>query len=274
VETWTFSGGIRVRRFLWGSFRPLPAEPEALFGHAGQPIGSNLRWLGYGLPGGELPIDRPLPVIVGWRTTGPLPSGLRASLRLEREDGTVWGQWDGALGGETWDTARWPYPRTILARYEVMAQVGTPPGRYRPRLVVYRGGEVWLDARLNPVVRAAPSRPYEDPRWAEPPRARWPGLALTHVDLEGEPRACRTLTIALWWRVEGPPPAAWVRVRLGEAEGVWPWNPAQPEAIWQPGERWRVRYPVPVPCAPGRYPLEVAVGEESGQTVEMVEVRP
>jgi len=274
VETWTFSGGIRVRRFLWGSFRPLPAEPEALFGHAGQPIGSNLRWLGYGLPGGKLPIDRPLPVIVGWRTTGPLPSGLRASLRLEREDGTVWGQWDGALGGETWDTARWPYPRTILARYEVMAQVGTPPGRYRPRLVVYRGGEVWLDARLNSVVRAAPSRPYEDPRWAEPPRARWPGLALTHVDLEGEPRACRTLTIALWWRVEGPPPAAWVRVRLGEAEGVWPWNPAQPEAIWQPGERWRVRYPVPVPCAPGRYPLEVAVGEESGQTVGMVEVVP
>jgi hypothetical protein len=39
----------------------------------------------------------------------------------------VWGQWDGALGGETWDTARWPYPRTILARYEVMAQLGTPP---------------------------------------------------------------------------------------------------------------------------------------------------
>jgi hypothetical protein len=65
-----------------------------------------------------------------------------------------------------------------------------------------------------------------------------------------------------------------VRVRLGEAEGVWPWNPAQPEAIWQPGERWRVRYPVPVPCAPGHYPLEVAVGEESGQTVGMVEVVP
>ncbi len=278
IETFTFAGGIRVRHFLWGEFRPLPEEPRALFGHAGQPIGPNLIWLGYGLPGGVLPADRPLPVIVGWQTTGPLPAGLRVSLRLEREDGTLWGQWDGALGGETWDTARWPWPRVVLARYAVEAQVGTPPGRYRPRLVVYRGGREWLNTWLNPVDLAPPQRPYQDPRWGEPPRAQWPGLALTHVDLEGELRACQPLTLALWWRVEGNPPSTRVSLRVGEASITEPWNLAQPDRAWGPGERWRTRHRLPMPCVPGRYALEAALGTgndpSSWQTVAIVEVQP
>ncbi len=281
VESLTFRGGIRVRHFLWAAFRPLPEDPAALFGHAGQPIGPNLIWLGYGLPGGTLPADRPLPVIAGWQTTGPLPARLKASLRLEGEDGALWGQWDGLLGGETWDTGRWPWPRVILARYAVEAQVGTPPGRYRPRLVVYQGASVWLDALLNPVDLAPPQQPYRDPRWEEPPRAQWPGLALTHVDLEGEPRACQPLTLALWWRVDGPPPSTHIRLRIGDVRQEGPWNPAQPAMTWGPGERWRTRHRLPMPCTPGRYPLEIALGEEeeeglarSWQPVAVVEVRP
>ncbi len=278
-ETFTFAGGIRVRHFVWGAFRPLPEEPATLFGHAGQSIGPNLIWLGYGLPGGMLSTDRPLPVISGWQTMGPLPTGLRASLRLEREDGTLWGQWDGALGGETWDTARWPWPRVVLARYMVEAQVGTPPGRYRPRLVVYRGDQVWLDAQLNPIDLASPRRPYQDPRWEEPPQARWPGLSLTHVDLEGEPHGCQWLTLALWWRVDGTPASNRVSLRIGEVRITEPWNPAQPDQAWGPGERWRTRHRLPMPCAPGRYALEVALGEGEDpslrwQSVITVEVRP
>ncbi len=279
IEAFAFTGGIRVRHFVWREFRPLPEEPEALFDHTGQPIGPNLIWLGYGLPGGTLPTDRPLPVIAGWQTTGPLPTGVRVSLRLEREDGTLWGQWDGALGGETWDTARWPWPRIVLARYTVEAQVGTPPGRYRPRLVVYRGDQVWLAAQLNPVDLVSPQRPYRDPRWEEPPRARWPGLSLTHVDLEGEPRACQPLTLALWWRVDGHPASNQVSLRIGEVRITEPWNPAQPDRAWGPGERWRTRHRLLMPCAPGRYALEVALGEgedpsRGWQSVITVEVRP
>lgn len=279
VETFTFAGGIRVRHFMWGEFRPLPEGPQALFGHPGQPIGPNLIWLGYGLPGGTLPVDHPLPVIVGWRTTGPLPPGLRVSLRLEREEGTLWGQWDGALGGETWDTARWPWPRTILARYAVRSQVGTPPGRYRPRLVVYHGSTVWLDAPLNPVLLAPPRVPYADPRWEQPPRAEWPGLALTHVDVEGEPRACQPLTVALWWRVDGSPPSNRIRLRVGGSLWVGPWNPAQPDMAWGAGERWRTRHRWALPCAPGRYPMEIALGDgtdltERWQKILEIEIRP
>ncbi|MCS6964104.1 glycosyltransferase family 39 protein [Thermoflexus sp.] len=279
IETFAFAGGLRVRHFVWGEFHPLPEEPEALFGHPGQPIGPNLIWLGYGLPGGTLSADRPLSVIAGWRTTGPLPAGLRVSLRLEREDGTLWGQWDGALGGETWDTARWPWPRVILARYGVEAQVGTPPGRYRPRLVVYQGDSVWLAAQLNPVDLAPPQKPYQDPRWEKSPRAQWPGLALTHVDLEGEPRACQPLTLALWWRVDGTPASNQVRLRVGEARITEPWNLAQPDRAWGPGEQWRTRHSLRMPCAPGRYALEVALGGEEDswgmwQTAATVEVRP
>jgi len=279
IETFTFAGGIRVRHFIWGEFRPLPKDPRALFGHPGQPIGPYLIWLGYGLPGGALPADRPLFVIAGWQTRGPLPPGLRVSLRLEQENGTLWGQWDGALGGETWDTARWPWPRVVLTRYAVEAQAGTPPGRYRPRLVVYQGDRVWLAAQLNPVDLSPPERPYTDPRWEGPPRAQWPGLALTHVDLEGEPRACQPLTLALWWRVEGHPASNRVSLRIGEMVITEPWNPAHPDRAWGPGERWRGRYRIQMPCTPGRYALEVALGGGEGlplqwQSVITVEVKP
>lgn len=277
IEAFTFAGGIRVRHFLWGEFRPLPEAPATLFGHPGQPIGPNLIWLGYGLPGGTLPADQPVPVIAGWQTTGPLPAELKVSLRLEREDGFLWGQWDGALGGETWDTSRWPWPRVILARYAMQAQVGTPPGRYRPRLVVYRSDQVWLDALLNPVNLAPPQTPYHDPKWEEPPRARWPGLVLTHIDLEGTPRACQSLTLALWWRVEGHPPSAQLSFRIGGVRKTEPWNPAQPEMVWGPGERWRTRHGLPMPCTPGRYPLEIALGEGEEalwQPVMAIEVAP
>ncbi len=279
LETFTFAGGIRVRHFIWGEFHPLPEDPQALFGHPGQPIGPHLIWLGYGLPGGALPADHPLFVIAGWQTTGPLPSGLRVSLRLEQENGTLWGQWDGALGGETWDTARWPWPRVVLARYAVRAQTGTPPGRYRPRLVVYQGGQVWLAAQLNPVDLSPPERPYTDSRWEGSPRAQWPGLALTHVDLEGEPRACQPLTLALWWRVDGHPASNEVSLRIGEVSITEPWNPAQPDRAWGPGERWRVRHRIQMPCAPGRYALEVALGggEDPSlrwQSVITMEVEP
>lgn len=274
IETLTFAGGIRVRHFIWEAFRPLPSDPAALFGHPGQPLGSHLIWLGYGLPGGRRSIDQPLPVIAGWRIMGPLPSGLRASLRLEWADGTLWGQWDGALGGETWDTARWPWPRTLLTRYTVQAQVGAPPGRYVLRLVVYGAGKVWLDARLGPVDLGPPQRPYRDPRWEKPPLARWPGLALTHIDVEGEPRACQPLSLALWWRVDGNPEATWVRLEIDGEVTAGPWNPAQPDARWGPGERWRGRYRVRMPCAPGRYPLRVGLGDGEAPPVLEIAVGP
>ncbi|MER3467658.1 MAG: hypothetical protein C4312_03545 [Thermoflexus sp.] len=92
--------------------------------------------------------------------------------------------------------------------------------------------------------------------------------------MEGEPRACQPLSLALWWRVEGSPEATRVRLEIGGEVTAGPWNPAQPDARWGPGERWRGRYQVRMPCAPGRYPLRVGLGDGEALSVLEIAVGP
>lgn len=96
-----------------------------------------LHLLRYELPVAPTPSGDALAVKLYWWLARPAEGDYVASLRLVGADGVLWAQQDRAPF-LFFPATKWPVERVILDAHEVLLPPGTPPGRYRLELNVYR----------------------------------------------------------------------------------------------------------------------------------------
>lgn len=99
-----------------------------------------LLFLGYGLKGGSAVGGQFVRLNLYWKALEELGGDYSVSLRLLDEDNRLWGRADRAPLNGHYPTSRWPPGQIVEDDYELLIDVGTPPGRYRLEMVVHDAG--------------------------------------------------------------------------------------------------------------------------------------
>ncbi len=90
----------------------------------------------------RVPSGESLKLRLYWQSVRPLTADYRVSLRVEDQNGHIWGQVDGRPAADFDPTNRWTPGQTISGLESVPIVPGTPPGTYHLTLTVYAFGAV------------------------------------------------------------------------------------------------------------------------------------
>jgi hypothetical protein len=257
----------------------------------GAQVGDGLVLLGYDLPHGRPVAGTTCLISFYWQVEQRLRQDYKLALRLVDDAGQVWGGGDQFPFGGLHDTSDWKPGPVIRVDHELSVTPGTPPGRYRLVLRVYRpdSGQALdvITADGQPVGQAADLGPVEvtrgavttaDVRPAHRADARWQaGVRL--LGYEATPawlRPGETLAISLFFQVEQTPVSDLrLYLELVDSAGrsrthaeAFPVGDGYPPTAWQPGDvlRGQHRLTVPPDAGPGDYRLRIRLVEPGGQT--------
>jgi mannosyltransferase len=262
--------GLRLRHFVFDRPAPLPADPPMARRLDQSPL-PGLMALGVTLAPQPLPADAPLVVRMFWRADTLTPGAASGSLRIMDEGGQEWARRDELLGG-LFLSERWPLGQAVMGQYTITLPAGAPPGRYVLRQVVYRGDQSG-ELELGQVMVTRPVHAPDAVAFGVSPAglARLGDLTLLAAGLDVQAlKPCETLFFTLFWRSERLP---WddyaLRVTLAGHSDDQPLAPGLPTSQWRPGDVWRTRHHVAVPCrAPdGAAELQLTLVDSSGRPV-------
>jgi len=167
---------------------------------------------------------------------------------------------------------RWPPNQWVMRQYTISLPLGTPPGDYQLRQVVYRGDE---SGSLD-LGRVVVTRPLRSPDAvalgvASTGLVRWNGLALLSVGLDQKDiKPCEPLYLTAVWRAELPLKDSYaVRVTLAGQAADQPIALGLPTTQWRLGDVWRTRHHVTVPCRAldGPAQLQLMLLDSAGQPI-------
>jgi hypothetical protein len=205
-----------------------------------------------------------------WRADAPTRGAAGGSLRVIDVQGQEWARHDELLGG-TFLSERWPLGRAVMGQYTLTLPIGTPPGMYSLHQVVYRGDQTG-DLDLGELVVTRPVRTPDVARLgislANPSRLGELTLLATSFD-QRTVKPCEDLNFTLFWRSDRVPADDYaLRLILAGKVEDQPIVPGLPTSQWQPGDVWRTRHHVTVPCrAPdGPASLQVVLNGSAGQS--------
>ncbi len=215
-------------------------------------------------------------ILLHWQAARETPLDYRAELQVLDELGQVRASGGGRLAGWMYPTSRWPAGRLISGCHDVRLPPGLPPGRYTLRVRVFAVGS---DAvQLVPLGELDVRRAGRPPALGElgiahPLMASFGEMQVLGYDLSpAEAAPGQTVSLALYLRaLERPAQAYRVAVTLGGR----PWAslplPAS-AAEMEPGDIFRVQYPLPLPrdAAAGEQPVAIALEGEAGAAVAPV----
>jgi 4-amino-4-deoxy-L-arabinose transferase-like glycosyltransferase len=260
--------GLRVRHFVLDRGAALSLEPQVARRLDRSPL-PGLMALGVTLTPQPLPADAPLSVQMLWRADVPSRGAAGGSLRVMDAQGQEWARHDELLGG-TYLSERWPLGRAVMGQYTLTLPIGTPPGNYTLRQVIYHGeqaGELDLgDLVVTRPVRA-PDIASLGISLINPMRLGDLTLLGTAFDQKAI-KPCEDLNLTLFWRSDKPPADDYVlrMTFIGKATDQ-PIVPGLPTSQWRSGDVWRTRQHITVPCrAPdGPANLQVALVDPKGQ---------
>lgn len=232
--------------------------------------------LGYGLPTATHPADAEIPVRVFWQAEEPLQGAHAASIRIADHLGQEWARQDALLAGPYF-SERWPLNTPVMGQYTVTLPARTPPGRYQPTLMVYRGDEAFETLSLSPLVitrplTAATASVLEFAPVTESLVGGHSGeLSLVGVGFDqGTATPCQNWFLSLAWRAQAQPKGAYaLRLRAGTDEIDTPLAADYPTTRWQKGDVWRTRHQLPIDCRAldGTYPVEAQLIDAAGVPV-------
>ncbi len=262
--------GLRVQHFVLDRHVALSLEPQVARRLDRSPL-PGLTALGVTLAPQPLPADAPLSVRMLWRADAPERGAAGGSLRVIDAQGQEWARHDELLGG-TYLSERWPLGRAVMGQYTLTLPIGTPPGNYSLRQVIYRGEQAG-ELDLGDLVV---TRPVRAPDGASLGIGLINPLRLGDLTLLGAAfdqkaiKPCEDLNLTLFWRSDKPPAKDYVlQMTFTGKVTDQPIAPGLPTSQWQAGDVWRTRHHVTVPChAPdGPANLRVALANLEGQLV-------
>ncbi len=235
-------------------------------------IGDDLVLRGYATPSPTVPSGGTLEVLLGWKALRSMETLYKLSLRLHDHQGIQWAQYDARLAGFWYPTYRWKPGEEVYGQHRLPIPPGTPPGRYRLDMIVYRhpDGAHVKTLSLGEVTVAEPERfPAADE--LTPPhllRATWEALQLLGYDLGPQTVAPGgSVTLTLFWEAQARPVRDYrLRIELGEA-GTYPLAEDYPTFRWPAGAALMTRHRLVVPpdTPPGELELRVALADPAGR---------
>jgi len=160
----------------------------------------------------------------------------------------------------------------VMRQYTVSLPLGAPPGIYQLRQIVYRGDETGVLELGNVVV----TRPLHAPDAAAlgvapVGLANWGDLTLLAVGLDQKVlKPCESLDFTLIWQAQAPLDDDYtLRAALAGQVADQPLAAGWPTSLWQPGDVWRTRHHVNVPCRAldGPAQLQLTLLDSSGQSL-------
>ncbi len=251
---------------------PRPADLEPVPG---------LQLLGYGLrPHGDHGQEW-VRLRLWWRAPQGLAEPFKVSARLVNASGQTVAVIDSEPVARTYPTTAWRPGEVVADAYEIRLPVGTPPGDYRPLVVIYdpATGKEYGRAELEPVyLEGSPNRP---PRRAlEASVLRTAYARFGNVELLGYTspppwiayRPGDDLPLSLLWQAHDQPygdlqVAFWLEGTEEHQLGQEPVGGDYPSSEWQAGQLVRQQPILQVPDAsPGRYQVRMRVTRD-GQPV-------
>ncbi len=268
----------------------------------------NQVWLrAYGFDGTPVQYGRDLGVSLTWELPEPTQADYTAFVHLVDSNGHTWGQGDRLLlNGAFFPTSRWLAGEKNVTRHNVVLWPGTPPGRYRVRVGLYRRNgdrlptlnqagapgatEVTLgevEVAPSPIVPPTSNLPIQHSM-----NLALPGqIELLGYNLDREMvKPGEDLGINLFWRALGPMPDYQLRLLLLDttvppaavgviaSQQVSPAGDAFPTSRWAAGQIFRGQYQLNVPTTttrstPGRLVVLLSRGEEVVARWPLADVR-
>jgi hypothetical protein len=130
-----------------------------------------LLFLGYDLKGRPAAAGQFVHLNLYWKAQQDLAEDYGASLRLLDEQNRLWGQADRAPLNGRYLTSQWQPGQIVKDDYELLIDVGTPPGWYRLEMVVHDGSQdmAILGENSNPWGTALDMGVMEVKKPASPP---------------------------------------------------------------------------------------------------------
>jgi 4-amino-4-deoxy-L-arabinose transferase-like glycosyltransferase len=247
--------------------------------------------LGYRINDAPLESGRGIVMIeLDWHATRQVPEDFTVSVRLSRGE-TVWAQEDSQPASGTLPTSTWRANQIVQDRHGLAIPVGTPPGNYAPKIVMYqlqsgRPASIIAPENLRAQTLALGNVSIVKPAIALPPPTipnmldvRWDEIALAGFESGvAEIGLGDSLPLTLYWQARQKPTrayAAWFQ--LIDSSGA-----AHPPAIhrlasdafstleWDAGETWldKVGLKIDAEAAPGEAAVKVGlIDVESGEAV-------
>jgi hypothetical protein len=263
--------GLRLRHFALTHPAEFPLDPPIARRLDRSPL-PGLTALGFTLFPQPLPADMPLTVRMFWRADAAHVQGAAGgSLRIVDEQNREWARRDELLGGLLY-SERWPPNEWIMRQYTISLPIGTPPGTYQLRQIVYRGEENGV-LDLGNVVVTRPLHPPDAAALGVAPTvlARWGNLTLLSVGLDQKAlKPCESLHFTTIWQADAPLEDDYaVRMTLAGQVADQQIAPGLPTSQWQPGDVWRTRYDVAVSCRAldGPAQLQLSLVDSTGHPV-------
>lgn len=211
----------------------------------------------------ELTGQERLTIHLLWRSEAWISQALTASVQLFAPDGTRVGQHDapvrGGLGGD------WPAGALVRDEHELALPTALPPGGYTLRLSLYES-EMGQPRGTTTLSRLKISPPPPAASLAVPAAIAF-GETLRLVGHDALPVALTpgsTLPLQMQWEsvaATNQPLTAFLHLVApdGTLAAQMDFPPPYPPALWHPGERVELTYPLPLPntLPPGEYELRV-----------------
>ena len=187
---------------------------------------------------------------------GGLEEDYGVSLRLLDEENRLWGRADRAPLNGHYPTSQWPPGQIVKDDYELLIDVGTPPGWYRLQMVVHNGSRELAIVGENPQGTALDIGGLQVEKPASPPAVAslpmehrqgmdFGGLQLLGYDLaEGSYRPGDWVWVRPYWRANrklGEDYAFYFRL-VDEHKWLWaekviqPAGDGYPASLWEEGE--------------------------------------
>jgi hypothetical protein len=206
-----------------------------------------------------------------WRADLAMRGAAGGSLRVVDAQGQEWARRDELLGG-LFLSERWPAGEIVMGQYTVTLPPGTPPGMYRVRQIVYRGDQTGI-LELGELLVTRPLYAADAATSGVSPAglARLGDLTLLAAGVDQKTiKPCQPLPLTLLWRTERLPSENYMlRVHFAGQVTDQLLVPGLPTSQWQPGDVWRTRHHVVVPCrAPdGPADLQLTLVDSTGHPV-------
>ena len=270
VESWLLEHGYQVEDQWYGNSRlslfifPRSEGSESI---SGRPVGKDLLLVNSatGLQQDFTP-GQGLPLALSWMRLSPKDKQYRLSLRLLDSEERVWGQRDMELGTYLNPFPRWPLGQPVQIRTGLRVPLGTPPGRYSLKVLVYdSSGQPLPDGELGPWPVQIAEGPIGAASRLNPPIPSDLSLGAIRVFGYYLPQKVwpgQVATLRLYWTVEKVPADDYsLVVQFGTGtRQVLSMIPGYPTSRWRRDEALITRHRIIVPATvSGHQPLSLGL---------------